>query len=656
MTADPMAPDAAAVYLNRSEITDDLHHLYTFYARIKVLQDKGRKLARVEIPYQLGDSGITSVKPKNIGQDWASTQSASKSGTDAGSAAPETIFKVDGIHGRTIHPDGTIVPLTVRPEDLVTLKSPGGQATGLSFTLPAVEVGSILEYTYTLHYDETHFSAPFWQVQQSYFVHKAHFVFTPFNDFLRTDQAMTNRYLVDRQGRVVNTLIGWPVLPAGVAVKTDSTGQFSLDVTDIPALPQEEWMPPLQNVAYQVRFYYKNASSSSDFWAAEEKRWSRETNHLTEPADSLRQAVTTLTAPGDSPLDRASKLYSAVQELTNTDFTSTPGAAGANHLPVRTAAEVWSRKSGSSTEMALLYLALLRAAGLTAYDMKVVDRDKGVFSSGYLSFDQFDSDLVILSLDGKEIFLDPGEKDCPFQTVHWKHAGASGIRQTANGVAVATTPLLPYTATRQLRAGDITFDSPTHFTGSFRFVMTGQNALYWRQQVQLHGADQAKQHFDAWLRTMVPQGVQAHFDHFLALDKPDLNLIAIVLAEGSLADGNLTLPGFFFEAGSRPPFVDEAQRQEPVDMHYGEQITDQIVYHLPAGVTVASAPDSAKISLPPYAAFATAVSSAPGQLTVTRTLARAFTLASTAQYPELRGFYQKVAASDQQTIVLRAAQ
>jgi hypothetical protein len=36
--------------------------------------------------------------------------------------------------------------------------------------------------------------------------------------------------------------------------------------------------------------------------------------------------------------------------------------------------------------------------------------------------------LVILSIGEKEIFLDPGEKMCPFQTLHWRHAGAQGIR------------------------------------------------------------------------------------------------------------------------------------------------------------------------------------------------------------------------------------
>jgi hypothetical protein len=48
MTADPKAPGAAAVYLNVEEITNDQLHYHSFYARIKVLTEKGKELATVD--------------------------------------------------------------------------------------------------------------------------------------------------------------------------------------------------------------------------------------------------------------------------------------------------------------------------------------------------------------------------------------------------------------------------------------------------------------------------------------------------------------------------------------------------------------------------------------------------------------------------------
>jgi hypothetical protein len=51
MTSDPKAPGAAAVYLYFEEKTDDPLHYHSVYARVKVLTEKGKELATVEVPY-----------------------------------------------------------------------------------------------------------------------------------------------------------------------------------------------------------------------------------------------------------------------------------------------------------------------------------------------------------------------------------------------------------------------------------------------------------------------------------------------------------------------------------------------------------------------------------------------------------------------------
>ena len=90
-------------------------------------------------------------------------------------------------------------------------------------------------------------------------------------------------------------------------------------------------------------------------------------------------------------------------------------------------------------------------------------------------------------------------------------------------------------------------------------------------------------------------------------------------------------------------------------MHYGETVLDQVTYHLPEGFTVEGAPEDAKISWPLHAVFNTSSVSAPGQFTVSRKLYRAFTFAKPEEYQDLRGFYQKIAASDQGQLVLTTA-
>jgi Domain of Unknown Function with PDB structure (DUF3857)/Transglutaminase-like superfamily len=623
MTADPKAPGAEAVYFNVEEIANDPMHFQSYYARIKVLGEKGKELATVEVPYLKGN------------------------------------FKITDIKGRTIHPDGTVISLTVKPEDLLVSKNGERQVEKKVFTLPSVEVGSILEYRYELRYDDNTYSSPTWEIQQPYFVHKAHYEFTPFKAFLPGILNETSMYLVDEHGDVLNTLIWWAKLPTGLTLQqTPSSGRFSVDVTDVPPTPDEEWMPPIRSLLYKVEFYYKAASTPAEFWITAAKRWSKDVDHFAEQASPIKEAVAGLVAPGDSESDKAKKLYKAVQALDNTDYSRKKGETELKQLKLKEAKhaeDTWKQKSGTSEDIALLYLAMARAAGLTAFAIKVVDREQGVFDASYMNPNQLGDTVILVGIDGKGVLVDPGEKMCPFATVNWRHSSAGGLRQSADGPGYQETPLQPYNANATVRSGDVTLDAHGAITGTFQIVMFGQEALRWRQAALENDETELKKGFDHGLESLVPDGVEAHVDHFLGLDDPDSGLMAVVKATGTLGTATskrLLLPGFFFEARGRVPFVKEEKRLVPVDMHYGDRVSEEVKYHLPAGMVVEGAPPDANIPWTGHAAYVTKTLQAPGEVTISRTIARAFTQAKPEEYQDLRGFYQKVAAADQQQLVL----
>jgi hypothetical protein len=625
MTADPKAPGAAAVYLFYEEKTDDPLHYHSVRARIKVLTEKGKELATVNVPYVRSEQKVTDIR------------------------------------ARTIHADGTVIPLNGKPDDLLQMKAGDVQIGKRVFNLPSVEVGSILEYQYDIRYDDNIYSSPYWEIQRSYFVHKAHYMFMPFKAFQKGSNAQTSQYLTDERGNVANMLLYWPLLPPGGKVMDDATGRFTLDLEDIPAIPDEDYMPPMDAYLYQLLFYYKSAMNGTDFWIAEAKRWSKDVDHFAEPSGAIKSAVAGIVAPADSDLDKARKLYKAVQALDNTDFSRARGKAELKAMGLRQAKraeDTWAQKSGSRQDIALLYLAMLRAAGLTAYDAKLVNRGRSLFQPNYLNFNQLDDDVVILATGGKEHVLDPGEKMCPFELVKWTHQGAGGVRQSADGRAGFVTPLQPFTMNSDTRVGDVTLDANGALTGSFRFVMTGQEALRWRQMAVENDEDEVRKRFDRMLQEIVPEGVEAHLDHFLGLEDEDVNLMAMVKASGSLgaaAGKRLLLPGFFFDSRGQQPFVAQATRLEPVDMRYAGRVMDQVAYHLPDGMQVEGAPQDNHVAWAPKAELATKIVQAPGQVTVARQLVRGFTFLPAEQYQDLRGFYQKVAANDQQQLVLTKA-
>ena len=626
MTADPKAPGAAAVYLNYEEIDNDAMGIRSYSARIKVLAEKGKELATVDIPYL------------------------------------RTLHKTFDLKGRTIHSDGTVVPLTARAEDLMAAKIGEEQVDRVVFTLPSVEVGSILEYSYTLQDSSFYYAPPEWEIQKKYFVHNSHYQLT----YPNLDNAPGPEPR-DSFGHML-ALKNWSRLPAGPEIKR-AFRQADLRLTDVPPIPDEDWMPPVETFIYRVQFYFGPLTmdhsmtelTPREYWRDDVKAWSDEVNGFAERSKAIKSAVAGLVAPADSDLDKAKKIYDAVQALDNTDFSREKSKSERKALKVKevkNADDTWAQKSGSREDIAMLYLAMLRAAGLSAYAAKVVDRDRNVFNPQYISLDQFDSTLVYLTAGDQQILLDPSEKMCPFGTVSWRHSDAGGIAQSAQGASIATTPTQQYKDNVTLRSGDVTLDAQGGVTGTLNLVMTGQAALYWRQQALQNDDAEVKKQFDEQIAKAVPEGVEAHVDHFLGMTDPYANLMAVVNVKGTLGTvtgKRMIISGFLFGSRGSLPFVNEEKRQEPVDMHYAERITDEITLHLPDGMTVEGAPQENKVSWPGHALFAAKAAAGPGQITMSDTLARAFSMLKPEEYQDLRGFYQKVAAADQQQIVLTKA-
>ena len=621
MTSDPKAPGADAVYLNVEEVANDPLHYETFYARIKVLTEKGKDLATVEVPYLRGG------------------------------------FKVADVKGRTIHADGQIIPLEGKPDDLLVSKKGDREIGRKVFNLPSVEVGSILEYRYQIDYGD-YYSSPEWDVQKKYFVHSAHYQFTPFKAFMPGAHEATSQYLVDGRGRTVNTLIWWAKLPDGAAIKAEAGGYYVVDVTDVPPIPDEEYMPPIDSFLYKVFFYYKSAGSASDFWTSEAKEWSKDVDKFAEQSKTIREVVAGLVAPTDKEEDKARKLYAAVQALDNTDYSRKKGESELKQLKqkeAKHAEDTWKLKSGDSEDIAMLYLAMARSAGLTAYAIKVVSRSRGVFDVSYLNLNQLNDTLVLLGIDGKPVLVDPGEKMCSFGTVNWRHSGAGGLRQSGEGPGYAVTPQQAYASNSVKRDASLALDAHGQVTGTIRITTTGQESLKWRQKAIEIDETELKKEYDKSLEEIVPDGVEAHVDHFLGLNEPDAVLMAVINVKGTLGTSTskrLLLPGTFFESRQRLSFVSAEKRLEAVDMHYADRLDEEVSYRLPEGVAVEGAPKDTQVPWQGHAVYGLKTTIKPDVINVNRQIVRAFSLAKPDEYQDLRGFYQKVAAADQQQLVL----
>ena len=628
MTSQPQVPGAPAVYLFREETSEDNLHMYSVYVRLKVLAEAGKEQANVELRYF------------------------------AGSDVNNT---VDSIAGRTIEPDGRVVPFTGKPYQKLIVKGQGVRYMAKVFTMPEVEVGSILEYRYKLRWDDRYYKSPEWYVQSDYFVRRAHFQWRPSN---------TVEYLTNDRGQLIGTIAWTNILPAGAKLeqtKLPPVGQregqtiFDLNVHDIAPQPQEDYMPPVSSFSYRVQFYYTAFRTAPEFWKSEGNYWAKKQDKLIGPGSAVRSAAAELTAGADTPDAKLRKLYAAVQGFENTDFTRQHSSAeekSEGFREVRTTEDVLARKRGDSDQLAELFIALARAAGFRAYPMILASRDRRIFYPAYTTFQQFDDVVAIVDVDGKEVFFDPGSRFCPYGHLAWKHTLAGGVREVDGGSVLANTPGESYTASRIQRVANLTMDEHGAVHGTAKLTFIGSPAISWRQH-SLEGDDSSlNRELQEHLERMLPHGMEVKvtsIDKLTDYEQPLTVNYDVSGLPGFPTGKRLVVPSDLFEANSRSTFPHE-KRESAVYFEYPHVVQDALRINFPPTFTIESMPKTEGQSYAKDAAYKITTEQKPTSYTVRREFVLGEIVFMQKDYPDLRSFYNKVETRDQESLVLKVGE
>lgn len=620
MASDPKAPDAPAVYLNYEEYVDIKAHFHRVYARIKILTERGKEeYGDVEIPFETGATAIR------------------------------------GIEARTVEADGSVVPFTGTPIDKEVVKFGHTRVMEKVFSMPNVQVGSILEYQWERQYDDWYVFPPSWDLQKPIFMHDGHYHFNAIQ--LDPGSSMTIA-VPDGMGHVLtaNRLLYDQQLPPGAVLKDLPTG-FDLVVKDVAPIPEEPYSPPLSSFSYRLNFFYSANFTGQEFWASEGHTWAKDVDHFAGTSDRIRQAVSQIVSPGDSDDQKARKIFAAVMTVDNTAYsrTHTEEEYQAQGAKDKTAADIWDQKRGSPVEVTRLFTAMARAAGLKVSEMAVTRRDERILNASYLYWGQMNNEVAIVSIGGKEVFLDPGERYCEYGKLAWEHTQVMGIRQTDSGTQPVLTPAADYKDTVVERKAVLQLAQDGKVDGTIQYSMTGAEALRWRHVALLSDADEAAKEFNSELQQKVPAGIQVKTDHLDDLTDSSQPLTATVAVTGSMgtATGNrVFLPGTFFEASEKPPFAEE-KRDNPVDLHYPSATRDQVRITLAPGLIVATLPTDATIPYPQNAQYVAKYGGSGSTYQQARLMAVGNTVYSKDAYAQLRDFFQKAGAQDQQQVVLQ---
>ena len=634
MTSLPGYPGVSAVILNKEEITKDDLHSVSHYQRIKILNEEGKKYANVELSF-------------------VSTTGDYYSYDDRGNDK-----SLEDIQGRTIHPDGTIVPFTGKPYLKVMEKGKDYKYQAKVFTLPDVTVGSIIEYRYNTRISDNIVESPTWVIQGDLYIKSAHYMWYP-----------TSQQLHDRHGEI-HTISWFPILPKGAEIvhhEIPGMGArglpqytYELTVKDIPPLVEEEYMPPVANYSYRVYWNFISEHDADDYWKTEGKDWSKEVNSFANPNGELRSATQQIIAGASTQDQKLHAIYAAVQALENTSYTRRheereDKAAGLSK--VNNADDVLKNKRGSSFQLTALFIAMARAAGMQADAMVVPDRSREFFLPQWLNMSQFDDTIAVVNLDGKDQFFDPGERYMPYGQMAWQHTLVKGLRQKGNETEFADAPVGGgYKDNTVARVANLTMDATGKITGKIDMTYTGASALRWRHNA-LRGDDESLKHeLRTSLEGTIPHTLEVKdvtVSNVADYENPLKVTYTVEGTLGSWTGKRLVLPADIFLVNHKATFPHE-KRELAVDFEYPQWIRDALRINFPSNFSVEAAPNAAKYNFLKLAGYGMSVESAPTSFTTRREYIFADVFVLPPEYSQLRTFYSQLETNDQQSIILKS--
>ena len=612
LTSEAKAPGAPAVILYRQVDRDDNGHTTheDNYVRIKILTEEGRKYADVELEYLKGRT--------NIG----------------------------GIKARTIRPDGTIANFDGKVFDKTIVKAKGVKYLAKTFTLTDVQVGSIIEYSYTREFEEGYIFDSHWILSDELFTKHAKFSLKPYG------------------GEGWSVRWTWHLLPEGTTAPKEGPDHIvRLEVNDIPAFHTEDYMPPADELKSRVDFIYSDEfvdfKDQEKFWRNVGKKWNGQLENFVGKRKAMEQAVAQIVSPNDPPEVKLQKIYVRVQQLRNTSYEVEKTEQEQKREKQKDASNVedlWKLGYGNRRDLTWLFLGLARAVGFEAYGVWVSERQNYFFNPGILDSGRLDENVVLVKLNGNDLYFNPGSAFTPYGLLPWEETGVQGLKLDKDGGSWVTT-LMPASSMSKInRTANLKLMVESGgLEGKLTVSYTGLEASRRRREERHEDETERKKFLEDEVREFVPTAIEVELTN-----KPDWSSSSGAL----VAEFDLKVPGWVSGAGRRAlmpvglfgatekHLFDHAERVHPIYFDFLFQTVDDITVELPDGWKVTTMPDQ-HTDDGKVISFNTKSSFENNKLHFNRVLDVNTPLLDQKYYGALRKLFMSVRAGDEQQVVLQ---
>ncbi len=540
MTTFPQDSSTEAIILfdvAKQEITNEFLLEMNRHVRIKILTEKGKEFASVKIPY------------------WQTS-------------------KVKDVKAQTILPNMNKVELSKKD---IFEESIGKNWKQKVFTIPGVEVGSVIEYQYEMQISNLIYLQPWYFQNRGYTVLSQmsitlspHFNYNVFYQNVFGEQTKPQEE---------------EILIPGVIPK--NLRKYTWKMENIPSLAEEAYVANLDD--YRMAMFFQLIEYRDPYYHYEFiKEWedlAKELNEeykdfLTIDAEVRNKASSLLTDSMGSE-DKMKTLFNFVRDEIETEALFTI-------FPQKTPGETIRKARGNRAEKNMLLIAMLRQAGFEANPLLISTRSHGQVKYNWPYILQFNHLIAFVVNNSQQYFLDAGEKYCPFGVLPSYALVEDGFLLTA---ANSRFQKIPQSKNLNMWTGQtfatLTAEGALSCSTEIRFE--GYEAMKKREEIT---GEEHRKYLEKWLKNIFAQAVLDTYYITQLEDREKALTIQLTYQlpdYGQVVGENIYLTVPQLSGLYKNPFR-KFERKIPLEYNYLTGTSEKIILTVPEGFIIEDVP------------------------------------------------------------------
>lgn len=531
---------------------DTVRTVLKHYVRIKIFTDRGRESqGKINIPYL---------------NNW----------------------KITDLAARTITPDNRIVEL--KKEDVfdsTVVQVSGRKLKTKSFSMPAMETGSIIEYRWREVRNDQIADYIRLQFQRDVPVRLVKYYIKPLSHPL-FPYAMRLQWF--HAGKVS-------------PLTKEKDGFYSTTMERVPAFRAESKMPPEDQVRpWMLVFYSEDKKLAAEaYWKERGKEFHQKFKSLAKVSDEVKAAATTAIGDATEPEQKLQRIFEFCREKIKNITDDASGLTAEQREKLKqnkTPADTLKRGQGTGRDIDMLFAAMALSLGFDVRMANLADRSDMFFDRSFADDYFLVTYDIAVKVGDSWRFYDPASMYVPIGMLRWQEEGEAALISDSKEPAWVETPMSAPEKSLEKRTGKFRLLEDGTLEGDVRVEYTGHLAS---DKKEYNDDDSQAQREDT-LREMVKAQIstaelsEIKIENVTDPVKPFIYSYHVRVPGYAQRTGKRLFfqPGFFTYGASSP--FGSGTRSYDVYFHYPWSEEDQITIELPEGFGIDSGDAPAPIT------------------------------------------------------------